>query len=439
MRDVQRTVAAVAVFWLCVAAGASAQPAPAATVDRVAAVKALAPRIEQNLRENVVPFWFPRCVDTVNGGYTVHYGPKGEVLGGGVKMIVTQSRQLWLASALLRSRYAIPGLRDAADHGYRFLRDVMWDKANGGFYWQVDVTGKQVMRGQKHLYGQAFAIYAVAEYAMATGNKEALAFALDAFRLIDAKAHDGIHGGYREYFAADWSAAPAGDMPPLGAPADLKLMNTHLHLLEAWATLLRASADPLVRERLIELVNIETHAVVRVGWTAHTDRHRADWTPILDPAAARVSYGHDLENIWLVADALDALNQPIAPYTGFFSSVFAYSRQHGWDDAKGGFYDSGPQGPAGRSPAEGVVGAGRGDRGGARNVPPDEGCRLPRRLREDVALHRHRADRLDQRRVVRVDRAGRHAQSRQQGHALEGRISQRPRAPAGPRSARAAR
>ena len=94
MRDVQRTVAAVAALCLLAAVGASAQPAPAATIDRV---KALTPRIEQNLRENVVPFWFPRCVDTVNGGYTVHYGPKGEVLGGGVKMIVTQSRQLWLA------------------------------------------------------------------------------------------------------------------------------------------------------------------------------------------------------------------------------------------------------------------------------------------------------------------------------------------------------
>ena len=308
------------------AAGASAQPAPAATVDRVAAVKALAPRIEQNLRENVVPFWFPRCVDTVNGGYTVHYGPKGEVLGGGVKMIVTQSRQLWLASALLRSRYAIPASATRPTTAIRFLRDVMWDKANGGFYWQVDVTGKQVMRateaplrpGLRHLRRRR----------VRDGDGQqggARRSRCDAFRLIDAKAHDGIHGGYREYFAADWSAAPAGDTPPLGAPADLKLMNTHLHLLEAWTTLLRASADPLVRERLIELVDIETHAVVRVGWTAHTDRHRADWTPILDPAAARVSYGHDLENIWLVADALDALNQPIAPYTGFFSSVFAYS------------------------------------------------------------------------------------------------------------------
>lgn len=354
-RTPARCAAGLAVLaWMAAPAPAAAQPAshpaapqPAATqpgtnAAAVARVKALAPRIEQNLRENVVPFWFPRSVDRVNGGFTVHYGPTGEPLPGGVKMIVTQARQLWLSSALLRSPYATPALREAADHGFRFLRDVMWDKAHGGFFWQVDVTG-QVMRPQKHLYGQAFGVYAVSEYALATGSREALAFALEAFRLIDARAHDARYGGYREYFAQDWSAPAAGDGSPLGAPADVKLMNTHLHLLEAWTTLLRASADPLVRERLIELVNIETHAVVRAGWTAHTDRHRRDWTPILDAAASRVSYGHDLENIWLVAEALDALNQPVAPFTALFRDVFAYSRRFGWDEEKGGFYDSGPK------------------------------------------------------------------------------------------------
>jgi cellobiose epimerase len=353
-RDRQRFVGVTAAVWMVALAAAPAQaqtpaqttgpaaPAAAAAVDRV---KALAPRIEQNLTRNIVPFWFPRSVDTQYGGFIVHYGPKGEALEGGVKMIVTQARQTWLASALLRSPYATntPGLRQIADHGYRFLRDVMWDKTNGGFVWQVDRTGT-VMRAQKHLYGQAFGVYAVAEYAIATGNKEALAFALEAFRVIDAKAHDARYGGYHEYFAADWSPAPASDTPPLGAPADLKLMNTHLHLLEAWATLLRATADPVVRERLIELVNIETHAVVRVGWTAHTDRHQADWRPILDATTARVSYGHDIENIWLVSDALDALHQPVAPYTDFFTNVFAYSKAHGWDAVKGGFFDSGPKG-----------------------------------------------------------------------------------------------
>jgi mannose/cellobiose epimerase-like protein (N-acyl-D-glucosamine 2-epimerase family) len=348
-RVVGMAMAAVMTGGLAIAhAQTQTQTVPPDRAAAVARAKALAPRIEQNLRENIIPFWFPRGVDTAHGGYTVHYGPKGEPLDGGVKMIVTQARQLWLSSALLRSRYGTPALRDAADHGYRFLRDVMWDKAHGGFVWQVDRTGK-VMRADKHLYGQAFGIYAIGEYAIATGNKDALAFALDAFRLIDAKAHDARHGGYREYFKPDWSAPAAGEAGPLGSAADVKLMNTHLHLLEAFATLLRASADPVVRERLVELVAIETHAVVRAGWTAHTDRHRLDWTPILDQAGARVSYGHDLENIWLVADALDALNQPVAPYTSFFADVFAYSKKHGWDDAKGGFFDSGaPQQPADR-------------------------------------------------------------------------------------------
>jgi hypothetical protein len=50
-----------------------AGPAAAANAAAVARVKALAPRIEQNLRENVVPFWFPRSVDRVNGGFTVHF------------------------------------------------------------------------------------------------------------------------------------------------------------------------------------------------------------------------------------------------------------------------------------------------------------------------------------------------------------------------------
>jgi mannobiose 2-epimerase len=350
-RRLRFTSAAAAVLCLAQAALAGGQrpeaappaPAPGRAAAAVARVRALAPRVERNLRENVVPFWFPRSVDRTHGGFTVHYGPSGEPLAGGVKMVVTQARQLWLASALLRSRYAAPGLREAADQGFRFLRDAMWDQVHGGFYWQVDATGRQVTRPQKHLYGQAFAIYAISEYALATGDRGALAFALEAFRLIDAKAHDVRYGGYREYFAQDWSAPAAGDGSPLGAPADLKLMNTHLHLMEAWTTLLRASADPLVRERLIELVNIETHAVVRAGWTAHTDRHRRDWTPILDAAASRVSYGHDLENIWLVAEALDALGQPVAPLTGLFVDVFAYSRRHGWDEANGGFYDSGPK------------------------------------------------------------------------------------------------
>jgi mannobiose 2-epimerase len=239
-------------------------------------------------------------------------------------------------------------LREAADVGFRFLRDRMWDAEHGGFFWEVDPTGTKVVRGDKHLYGQAFGLYALSEYHLASGNTEARALANRLFALLESRAHDAEYGGYREFFARDWSAPPPGANGYLGAPADVKLMNTHLHLLEALTTYVRAGAPARARERLSELVAIESQAVIRKGWGASTDRHRRDWTPLVDDAT-RVSYGHDLENIWLVVDALRALDQPTAPYHDLFRTVFDYALRHGYDEDAGGFFDSGlPGKPADR-------------------------------------------------------------------------------------------
>lgn len=326
------------------------RPAAAAQQDPPARrLAALVPAIEKNLRENVIPFWFPRCVDRAHGGYTIHYGPRGEALSGGTKGIVTQARTLWFASRLLRSAYAEHAFRQAAGAGFRFLRDRMWDAEHGGFYWEVDPGGDRVLRGDKHLYGQAFGLYALSEYYLATGSREAHDLANRLFALLESRAHDDEYGGYREFFARDWSPAPPDSSGYLGAPAGLKLMNTHLHLLEAFTTYVRAGAPPRARERLAELVAIETQAVIRRDWTASTDRHRRDWTPLADEAASRSSYGHDLENIWLVADALRTLDQPTAPYHDLFRSVFEYALRYGYDEMAGGFFESGPPGkPADR-------------------------------------------------------------------------------------------
>jgi mannose/cellobiose epimerase-like protein (N-acyl-D-glucosamine 2-epimerase family) len=342
-----RTAIAVAVL-----AGTPAALLPSQPDSPDQRLAALVPAIEKNLRENVIPFWFPRSVDKTNGGFVVHYGPKGEALEGGTKAIVTQVRQLWLASRLLRSDYGVSGLRDAADTGFRFLRDRMWDREDGGFYWSVDPTGTKVLQPHKHLYGQAFGLYALSEYYLASGNADALDLANQLFDLLESRAHDSTYGGYREFFARDWSAAPPGVNPYLGAPADLKLMNTHMHLMEAFTTYVRAGAGLRARERLSELVAIESQAVIRHEWMAGTDRHRADWTPVLEtsgPGATRVSYGHDVENIWLIADALRALGQPTAPYHGLFRGLFDAAVRHGWDSEAGGFFESGlPGKPADR-------------------------------------------------------------------------------------------
>jgi mannobiose 2-epimerase len=231
---------------------------------------------------------------------------------------------------------------EAADHGYRFLREKMWDARHGGFAWEVDAAGAVKTKPLKHLYGQSFALYALSELALASGRRDVLDFAVRFFELLETKAHDTQFGGYREFFNEDWTEAEAGAPGYLAGGGGIKLMNTHLHLLEALTTFYRASKLPLARERLHELMAIETNAVVRKGLTACTDQYERDWTPRLGGALSRVSYGHDVENVWLVADAADALGVPVAPYVDLFKELWDYSLKYGWDAKDGGLWYWGP-------------------------------------------------------------------------------------------------
>lgn len=301
-------------------------------------VKEQIPRMEKALKENILGFWLPKTLDTENGGYTLNHGPDGEAKGPGTKGIVTQARQVWLFSHAARGNFGDrKQLLDAADHGYRFLRDKMWDKKHGGFYFEVDTAGKPLRPG-KNMYGESFGLYALSEYYLASGKKEALELATRLFDLMEAKAHDKESGGYIEQFEPDWSPRAATAVNYLGDPAGLKLMNTHLHLLESMTAYYRASRSPLARERLIELIAIQTNAVVRKGLVACTDKYDRDWTPRLEGSYARVSYGHDIENVWLIADACKAAGVPVRPYVDLFKSLWEYSLRYGYDAEHGGFW-----------------------------------------------------------------------------------------------------
>lgn len=321
-----------------------------ATQDRAPLAKTYTPKLEKILKENIASFWYTKSLDRENGGYTINFGPTGQLKGQGTKMIVTQARTVWIFSRLARAGYACPERSrrggneylEAADLGYRFLKEKMWDAKYGGFYWEVDVTGNKKLRPQKHLYGQAFALYAISEYYLASKKQEVLDFAIQFFDLLEAKSHDRTYGGYIEFFNEDWTPVPDTEISYMGAPSGLKLMNTHLHLLEAMTTFYRASRLPLARERLIELISIESNAVVRKDLGACTDKYERDWTPRLEGNYARISYGHDIENIWLLIDACDAAGLSNYPLLDLYRALFDYSSKYGYDETKGGFYDSGP-------------------------------------------------------------------------------------------------
>lgn len=278
--------------------------------------------------------------------------------------IVTESRTVWFHARMARWGHESRKMLAAAEHGYSFLRETMWDHKNGGFQWEVDAAGKATKRN-KHVLGQSVGLLAAAEYALASRRKDALDFAMKIFDTLERRAHDPVHGGYVEYFLADWSTPPVNE--PIyveGSATGMKLMETHLSLMEAMTTLYQASRSAAVRERLIELLSIETNAVVRKPLGACTDKYDRDWSPRVEGEFARVSYGRDLENLWQVTEAARATGLPFSPYVDLFTNNFAYCRKYGFDEERGGFYTSGgfnqpasDRNKTWRAQAEGLVSA----------------------------------------------------------------------------------
>ncbi len=300
----------------------------------------LSAEFSQTLRQDILKFWIDHAIDRQHGGIIGWLDRKGNPIPPGTKSLVQQSRVVWTFAASYR-RFPEPAYREVATHALKFLREKMWDEKHGGFYWSVERDGR-VADAKKHLYGQSFAIYGLAAYAEAFGDDSARRQALELFRLIDQKAHDGVNGGYREAFTVDWQ--PLKDDATLGSRGR-KSMNTHIHLLESFTELYKASRNSGVRARVEELLNICAQKIVdtQVGFARlyFTD----DWRPSDSEVS---SYGHDIELSWLMSEAAEALGRAHDRDLRQASlALVEHTLRDGFDREHGGVYDEGPAaGPA---------------------------------------------------------------------------------------------
>lgn len=280
-------------------ASAGAQAHVAA--EQQAAASDLAKRAEKELRENILPFWLKHAPDRERGGFVGQIDQDMTVRPSAPRGVLLTSRILWTYSAAHR-RYGAAEYRDMADRGYRDLIDRGWDQQHGGVFWSVTPDGKPAEAG-KHIYGQAFALYALSEYARAFNHAEAKDRAIALYRLIEEKAADreGAQGGYFEGFSRDWRPSER-TLQLLGTSAP-KSQNTHLHIMEAYTNLLRIWPDAGLRARQQALIDLMLTRVMDPK-THHLGLFfAANWAPL----SHEVSYGHDIEFAWLIVEAAEVV------------------------------------------------------------------------------------------------------------------------------------
>ena len=262
--------------------------------------------IHDELFNNILPYWEKYSRDTragmegffgqIDNDNTCH--PECE------RSIVMTSRFLWTYSNVARmskdSRYL-----QMADFAYDAVTQKYWDKSNSGVYWSVMADGTPKI-SKKQIYGEAFCIYGLSEYAAATHSENAMNLALSLFNLLEKYARDPVNGGYIEACAQDWSSTD--DM--ILSPKDMncpKSMNTNLHVMEAYTNLYRTlpivfpeatAIRTQVGAALSDLVKITVEKILQPN--AHLGMFfDMNWNTLSD----EISYGHDIESSWLLWEA----------------------------------------------------------------------------------------------------------------------------------------
>lgn len=309
--------------------------------------RALGDEVEGALRRDVLGVWFPRTIDLENGGFHSDFGRDWKPGRSGGKFSVFQGRMTWIAAQVAMRR---PDLREQflpyARHGAEFLSTVLWDKEQGGFFWGLEDDGRvsPFYTDRKHLYGMSFCIYGAAAAHQATKDDKSLDLAQRAFRWIDSHAHDGANGGYFEWLTREGkpilgdAAAVKPELTAVsGFPVGYKSMNTHIHLLEAFAQLYLVWKDETLRTRLEELL-----ALVRDKIAVDPGVLNLYFTPAWRALADHDSYGHDVETAYLMLETEDVLGRGHDPKTEWMArKLVDHALAFGWDEAHGGFYREG--------------------------------------------------------------------------------------------------
>ncbi len=260
----------------------------------------LAERTESEWRENIAPFWLAHAPDVKRGGFRGLVRDDLSADERADKGVILNSRILWTFSRA-HALYREPSFLTMAERAYRYLTRHFLDREHGGVFWTVDCEGRP-SDTKKRPYAQAFALYGLAQFYMATGERAALDEALGLFDLLESRARDRAHDGYFETFERDWALAADQRLSEVDQD-EKKSMNTHLHVLEAYATLARACDDERVRERLRILVEIFLTRVVHPTGSYLTMFFDETWAP----QSAHRSFGHDIEASWLLCEAAEVL------------------------------------------------------------------------------------------------------------------------------------
>jgi cellobiose epimerase len=217
---------------------------------------------------------------------------------------------------------------DAATLGADFLLEHFRDPVHGGFFQSVGPDG-QILSADKHTYGHAFALFALA-HMFRIGHAERFRdAALLTWKDIDRGLRDG-DGGFRP-------EAPRDFAPTSGA----RNQNPLMHMFEALLALCDATDDPMAREGAASVGHFAVYRLLQGqadGTGCIPEWYDEHWRPLQTRDVGYIDIGHQFEWSHLLLGAESRGLQAILSASS--ERILQYAVKLGYDEFDGGSFNT---------------------------------------------------------------------------------------------------
>ncbi len=254
--------------------------------------------------ENILHYWMTHAIDKEQGGFYGKIDNDNTVFTEAPKGSVLNSRILWAFSCA----YNFTGNKqylEIADRAFKYFIHHFIDKEYGGIFWTVDYKGNP-LDTKKQIYALAFALYGISEYQLSSGSQQAKEYALELYHTIEQYSRDKVKLGFIEALTRDWQEIKDLRLSSKDAN-EKKSMNTHLHVLEAYANFYRIWPEEILRKNIQELIGLFLQHIIDVKTNHLVLFFDNDW----QVRSNIISYGHDIEAAWLLLEAAEIIGDEL--------------------------------------------------------------------------------------------------------------------------------
>lgn len=271
--------------------------------------------LRRHLLEDIVPFWERHGFTSQRPGIDTCLADDGTLLSDD-RYLWSQLRAIWTFSALYRRIEPRPAWLRRAREIFEFAAAHGRDRS-GRWCFRISPDG-HVLTGPTSIYADGFAIIGFTELYRASGDKRALALALETFDAVLPRL-----GRWAEMETA-----------PYVIPPGMKTHGVSMIYSHAFDTLADATADPRVAEAALFHLGEVMDRYLRARRGLLVEYLNLDNTLADTPAGRTVVPGHAMESMWFQIHQLQKRGDQDR-----IACAVAAIRHHfeiGWDPEFGG-------------------------------------------------------------------------------------------------------